>query len=34
MMIKKRQPLQQMLLGKMVIHLQETETRSMSITLY
>jgi hypothetical protein len=29
-----RQPLQQMLLGKVVIHLQETETRSMFITLY
>jgi hypothetical protein len=33
-MMEKRQPLQQMLLGKVVIHLQETETRSMSITLY
>jgi hypothetical protein len=33
-MIEKRQPLQQMLLGKVVIHLQETETRSKSITLY
>jgi hypothetical protein len=31
-MMEKRQPLQQMLLGKVVIHLQETE--SMSITLY
>jgi hypothetical protein len=33
-MMEKRQPLQQMLLGKVVIHLQETETRSMFITLY
>jgi hypothetical protein len=32
-MMVKRQPLQQMVLGKVVIHLQETETRSMSITL-
>jgi hypothetical protein len=31
---EKRQPLQQMLLGKVVIHLQDTKTRSMSITLY
>jgi hypothetical protein len=31
---RKSQPLQQMLLGKVVTHLQETETRSMSITLY
>jgi hypothetical protein len=31
--MEKRQPLQQMLLGKVVIHLQETETRSMFITL-
>jgi hypothetical protein len=31
---KKTQPVQQMLLGKVVIHLQETEIRSMSITLY
>jgi hypothetical protein len=30
----RKEPLQQMLLGKVVIHLQETETRSMSITLY
>jgi hypothetical protein len=30
--MEKRQPLQQMLLGKVVIHLQETKTRSMSIT--
>jgi hypothetical protein len=32
--MEKRQSLQQMLLGKVVTHLQETETRSMSITLY
>jgi hypothetical protein len=31
---EKRQTLQQMLLEKVVIHLQKTETRSMSITLY
>jgi hypothetical protein len=31
---RKKQPLQQMLPGKVVIHLQETETRSMFITLY
>jgi hypothetical protein len=30
----KRQHLQQMLLGKVIIHLEETETRSMYITLY
>jgi hypothetical protein len=30
----KKQPLQQMLLGKVVISLQKTETRSMFITLY
>jgi hypothetical protein len=29
-MMEKRQPLQQMLLGKVVIHLQETKTTSMS----
>jgi hypothetical protein len=29
--MEKRQPLQQILLGKVVIHLQNTETRSMSI---
>jgi hypothetical protein len=28
----KRQPLEQMLLGKVVIYLQKTETRSMTIT--
>jgi hypothetical protein len=32
--MEKRQPLQQMLLGKVATCLQETETRSMSITLY
>jgi hypothetical protein len=32
--MEKRQPLQQMLLGKVVICLQETETRSMFVTLY
>jgi hypothetical protein len=32
--MEKRQPLQQMLLGKVVTHLQESETRPMSITLY
>jgi hypothetical protein len=32
--MKKRQPLQQMLLGEVVTHLQETETKSMSITLH
>jgi hypothetical protein len=31
--MEKRQPLQEMLLGKVVIHLQKTETRSMFITL-
>jgi hypothetical protein len=31
---RKRQPLQQMLLGKVVICLQKTEIRSMPITLY
>jgi hypothetical protein len=30
----KRQPFQQMLLGKVVIRLQKTETKSMFITLY
>jgi hypothetical protein len=33
-MMEKRQPLQQMMLGKVVICLQKTETRSMFITLY
>jgi hypothetical protein len=32
--MEKRQPLQQMLLGKVVICLQKTKTRSMFITLY
>jgi uncharacterized protein (DUF736 family) len=31
---EKRQPLQQMLLGKVIICLQKTETRSIFITLY
>jgi hypothetical protein len=31
---RKRQPLQQMLLGKVVICLQKTKTRSMPIILY
>jgi hypothetical protein len=33
-MIENRKPLQQMLLGKVIIYLQKTETRSMFITLY
>jgi hypothetical protein len=33
-MMEKRQPRQQMLLGKVVICLQKNETRSMFITLY
>jgi hypothetical protein len=32
--MEKRQPLQQMLMGKVVICLQTTETRSMFITMY
>jgi hypothetical protein len=32
--MEKRQPLQQMLLGKVVTCLQKPETRSMFITLY
>jgi hypothetical protein len=32
--MEKKQPLQQMLLGKVVIHLPETETKNMSITLH
>jgi hypothetical protein len=32
--MEKRQPLQQMLLGKLDICMQKTETRSMSFTLY
>jgi hypothetical protein len=31
--MERRQPLQQMLLGKVVIHLQETKTRSTFITM-
>jgi peptidoglycan/xylan/chitin deacetylase (PgdA/CDA1 family) len=30
----KRQPLQQMVLGKLYIHMQKAETRSLSLTLY
>jgi hypothetical protein len=33
-MMEKRQPLQQMLLGKLDICLQRTETISMPITMY
>jgi hypothetical protein len=33
-MMENQQPLQQMLLGKVVFCLQKTETRSMFITLY
>jgi hypothetical protein len=33
-MMEKRQPLQQILLGKVVTCLQETEARSLAITLY
>jgi hypothetical protein len=32
--MEKRQPLQQMVLGKVVSRLQKTETRSMFISLY
>jgi hypothetical protein len=32
-MLEKRQPFQQML-GKVNIHMQKTETRSLSLTLY
>jgi hypothetical protein len=32
--MEKRQPLQQILLGKVAICLQKTETRSMPVTLY
>jgi hypothetical protein len=32
--MKKKQPLQQMLLGKVNICMQKTETRSMSFTLF
>jgi hypothetical protein len=31
--MEKRQPLQQMLLGKVYIHMQKTETRSLSFTI-
>jgi hypothetical protein len=33
-MMENRQPLEQILLGKVVIYLQKTETRSMVITLH
>jgi hypothetical protein len=33
-MMEKKQPLQQMFLGKLDICLQKTETRSMFVTLY
>jgi hypothetical protein len=33
-MMEKKQLLQQMVLGKVVICLQKTETRSMPVTLY
>jgi hypothetical protein len=33
-MMQKRQPLQQMLLGKLDIYMQKSETRSVSFTLY
>jgi hypothetical protein len=33
-MMEKRQPLQQMLLGKLDIYMQKTETRSLSFALY
>jgi hypothetical protein len=33
-MVEKRQPLQQMVLGKLDIHMQMTETRSLPFTLY
>jgi hypothetical protein len=32
--VEKRQPLQQILLGKVAIYLQKTETRTMPVTLY
>jgi hypothetical protein len=32
--LEKRQPLQVMGLGKLDIHIQKTETRSLSLTLY
>jgi hypothetical protein len=33
-MLEKRHPLQQVVLGKLDIHMQKTETKSLSITLY
>jgi hypothetical protein len=33
-MMEKRQPLQQMMLGKLDIHMQKTEMQSLSFTLY
>jgi hypothetical protein len=33
-MMEKRQSLQQMLLGKLDIHMQKTETRFLSLTMY
>jgi hypothetical protein len=33
-MLEKRQPLQQMLLGQLVICMQKTESRSVSFPLY
>jgi hypothetical protein len=33
-MLEKRYPLEQKVLGKLGIHLQKTETRSQSLTLY
>jgi hypothetical protein len=33
-MMEKKQPFQQMLLGKVIICLQKTEARSMLVTLY
>jgi hypothetical protein len=32
--MEKKQPLQQMPLGKLVIHMQKTEMTSLSFTLY
>jgi hypothetical protein len=33
-MMEKRQPLQQILLGKLDVHMQKTETRTLSFILY
>jgi hypothetical protein len=33
-MMERRQPIQQMLLGKLDIYLQKIETRSMLVSLY